>query len=217
MKNKEKSSASYPFRVFKYALIFSVLYILFNFLNKFFLTFGKIWVFLSSPFSDLEDYLPLYHGVLLGVAYNFLSVFILFSIAGFLYTKRNKLNSIVSPSIVLFIGVASSYTTSAINWFVNKEPSSGTSIIGITVAIYLIFYFFTFDFYSRIKTKNKIRLKKGTIAYILRYLSEFAFLLYIFTFYSATSTHIYGGLIALLLLLSFMIINKNNLRVSGFH
>ncbi|MGC8483881.1 MAG: hypothetical protein ACP5OE_09600 [Thermodesulfobium sp.] len=140
-------------------------------------------------------------------------VFAMLAIMSYVYTKRNRLNGFLRPSDIFYVGIISSYLTSAIYWFVFKIPSRGTSIIAITLLIYFLIYAISFDFKALFINKAKERYSKKSrekLAYIVRFLFIIAILLTLASSYNfLLLVHILGLIISFALIASTILLREH--------
>ncbi len=204
-------------RLFNFSLLFSVLYIIFNwaYISLYKIVPNGILIFITSPFSALEDFSVSYGHFYVGLLLNFLPVFIMLAIMSYIYTKSNRLNRFLKPSDVFCIGIVSSYLTSAIYWFAFKIPSRGTSIIAITVLVYFLVYVITFDFRGWFikKSKKKYGKKaKERLACTTRFLFVIAIILALSSEYSFLLLVHMIGLIISFALIAYLILWREHYR-----
>lgn len=172
-------------------------------------------MFITSPFSALEDLAPSYGNVYVGFLLNFVPVFIMLAVASYIYPKNVRLKSLLRVSDIFVIGVASSYLLSAVYWFYFKIPSRGTSIIAITLLIYFLIYTLTFDFRRLFIKKAKANHSKRTkeiSAYITLVLLLIIIFLILGSNYGPSLVHVIGGLISFSLI-EFTILWREHYRI----
>ena len=218
MLNNKKSipeSVMLSFNLFKFSLVFSLLYLIFNgiYISFYKVAPKSILVFITSPFSALENFSTYYGNFWAGFLLNFLPIFTMLAIISYLYTKNNKLNRFLKPSYIFYVGIISSYLTSAIYWFVFKIPSRGTSIIAITLLIYFLIYAISFDFKALLIKKAKERYSKKSrekLAYIIRLLFIIAIALTLASCYNfLLLVHMLGLIISFALIASTILLREH--------
>ena len=202
-------------RFFNFSLLFSVLYIIFNwvYVSLYGAIQNSFLIFITSPFSALEDFSTSYGSFWAGFLLNFLPVFVMLAIMSYIYTKNNGLNRFLKPSDVFCTGVASSYLTSAVYWLAFKTPSRGTSIIAITLLIYFLIYAITFDFkglFSKKAKKKYSERERGGLAYVTRFLFILAIILAFTSMYNfLLLPHAIGLLISFAIIASIILLREN--------
>ena len=218
-KHRNSSSIRLPsyLKIFNFSLLFSALYVIFNwiYVSLYNIIPNNILIFITSPFSALEDFSSYYGNFLVGFSLNFLPVFIMLAIMSYMYTKRNKLNRFLKPSDIFCIGILSSYLTSAIYWFTFKIPSRGTSIIAITLLIYFLIYVITFDFrglFTKKANKKYSKEVRNRAAYLMLFLLIMIILLTLVSYYSFVLLVHLIGLIISFALIAFLVLWREHYR-----
>ncbi len=96
--------------------------------------------FITSPFNPIEDLSKVYSNVEIGYLANGVFIAILLFITQIYMERAMKwLSGRITIRKVFFSGVFASYITAAIYWISTGQPSTGTSIIGFGVLMFLTF------------------------------------------------------------------------------
>jgi hypothetical protein len=140
---KSVSSRSWFFEQFsflRFLVLFFVLYVLV--VPGVYLLWPKLWTnnvvaFLTSPFNFSENFASLYGTPLEGLINNYaLTVVILFF--SFVYPHVLRQTRRVGPEAVFLGSLVGSYLVSVLAWWLKGTPTTGTSIIGFCMILYLI-------------------------------------------------------------------------------
>lgn len=129
---------------FKIAIVFTFFYVVVNgidlLVNGFKYPTTPLFTFLTAWFNLSEDYSS--RSFYVGFLYNFIPPLICIIIYE-IYLMRQPIKEklyFVNVEVVFTLGVFSTYVVSAVTWKVYHYPGSGSSILGFTLLMLVIFY-----------------------------------------------------------------------------
>lgn len=128
------------FAFYRLLVLFVVLYVFV--VPSVYLLWPKLWTsnvvaFITSPFNLRENFVSLYGSPLEGLIYNYglTAVMLCFSLA---YPHVLRQTRRVGPEAVFLGSLVGSYLVSVLAWWLIGTPTTGTSIIGFCMILYLI-------------------------------------------------------------------------------
>lgn len=202
---------------FKIAIVFTFFYVVVNgidlLVNGFKYPTTPLFTFLTAWFNLSEDYS--YSSFYVGFLSNFIPPLICIIIYE-IYLMRLPIKEklyFVNVEVVFTLGVFSTYVVSAVTWQVFHYPGSGSSILGFTLLMLVIFYsWVNVRFLVKMKLekwslKKEIHIKKEEFKYnilmvIFVGLYSFPFLLYIIN-NSSWIFHVFGFIIFIVFVFIF--------------
>ena len=98
---------------------------------------GCAAVFLTAPFSALEDYAPTFGATVANLVGNFVFIIVIMLVAE-VAAHSTALGNILTMRDALLIVVGATYFVSLLQWILVGAPATGTSIIGFSLCLYII-------------------------------------------------------------------------------
>lgn len=186
-------------------------------------TLAKIFVFVTSPFSLLENLSNIYSTPAQGLFLNLAFLLVIIYASDMLYSKSKEIKKYFKSGEQIWIGIIASYLISPIFWYLYGLPSSGTSIIGVNLLTFAVICLIL-DIPARIKKlKKAIRIKNrrftiGYSAVLALYALGFILIYLVYSAYGYRLTHLVGGIVGLVIFLAVIVIRfykrctKDNVR-----
>jgi hypothetical protein len=175
---------------------------------------GNIFAFVTSPFNLAEVFAKVYTSPMEGYLFNalFTSIIIIFSIIYFHLFAASKR---VTPELVFWISIISTYIVSAFVWFLTGAPSTGTSIIGFCMVGFLFMVSLNdlrICFGKKGMEKNKLIIAKVSLAASISIFSLFSAIL-LYSIGNSAIVHFSGGAICAVLILMIKKLKKKEGQV----
>ena len=174
----------------------------------------KIFVTITSPLSPLEDLSTIYTSTLQGLSLNLVFLLFVILLSEIIYSWSKNIKKYFRLPENIFVGIAASYLTALVFWYLSGFPSSGTSIIGLNLLTFSILCIIL-DLPLRVTNlkNNLLNQNKKVVLYhsliLLLYLLAFVLIYALYASYGYRLTHLIGGVIGLIIFISVLIMRSH--------
>ena len=174
----------------------------------------KIFIAVTSPLSPLEDLSNIYTSTVQSLSLNFVFLLFVILLSEIIYSWSTNIKKYLRLPENIFVGIAASYLTTLIFWYLSGFPSSGTSIIGLNLLTFSILCIILdlpsiiTNLKHNLTNKNKKVVLYHSLILVL-YVLTFILIYAIYASYGYRLTHLIGGVIGLIIFISVLVVRSH--------